>query len=1361
MGCFGRHLAVFFILLSATLCSASFRECYSAEKISRFWEAPAYEQGNQQIINFQLFYFYSFSFDNSTQSASLENLSLADADNLAASFPSIPARDFSPVSAALSASSSSLSNSSASQRAAHFTLQAAKKAAETLFSQEQMALLITPSPLVPIALADSIMKVQALSDYAVYYPLQFKRFLSSLANAYDSSNSAAEELAKLADSQFDSLSYAGAGSPEYSGRAKAAYLQSASLLSSKQFCASHLADADAISAYFSSSPALPDFSSPGIADYLQSTAGKNENSSIMRLAKAYSGLSEANAQMQSEYDTGLLRSRGLVRQLSIEVDLLEKERLDLIQQPIIPSTSGSTAYIGSQFSGIYAGLQQAKQGLAQSQNGFADAQLSFSSARAEGYLAAAISELESASQSANSSLSSLASVRSNAQSAVGMEQQFASEMISKAEAKTSEKSLSVGDAQAISEASALLKSAKAEFSSAESQKSLGERFAAYGKAASLASESLLRAEGRAALPALESAKQQLGSLSSLISAAQSDGLDMAYEKGKLSDYLQLLSDASSPDAYSIVLDAARQDEEAILLRLSEKYPGIGEKYVQTKLIISEIQKTKPQFLPEFSSLSGYFSDGKLQIRAAAGKIAKISASLDSYYIAAQKELPAHLSALLSSNAEALETMEQPVLGRQTKYAATISTLNPSAFGYSGQLTFFLPTKIPVYSADFESGDEITDAYPEKGKTTIVLPRVEAWQAFAFKAKKSEQPAQITSSQDSCSIASPEQSEIRRTIEFFASRDLPLLGIYENAPAGAFSAKAKYFGRSFGLQLSGTAAYGDIEGAKQGKNSLEISYLVFSPFAFSTGVRAFEPAGIGKKKISYLAEVSSIAIDCNSASLAIDEPFSQISGFSVESLSGSKVSQAKAIASGTTTHLSFQFSPLKTGTTESFAISYVLSNQSEAISEALLQAELQAKYYNRSSDAEALSEAKNLLSQNRTDEALALLSQMRQSAQALAISRSSPDYSQFLEENTSASQLLQSVKDTQAQLSSGNMSEWAAKLQALSSPLQSALESASSDAEAGNYAKALASARKATAEFRSSLSSLAWKSSEEAADGYAKARGVQSPDAAALRAAQDEITRAQQLFSEGEHLQSLLSSSRALQMLAEMAGTQEQRGLEAKAGTDAITLQFAALHANTQQLLTNYSALYSSLSASSKKQLPLTPSQAQSRIDDAAKSLAAAQKAKLPQQALQQANQSYSSLQAVSQSLQDSIITLGQSAASSLKVAQLALSEARQKSSPEESSDISQIASEVSKAEDFLANSLYADSLMSSDRAVSAANAFLSRKTSPAFDTKAVALGAISLAFLAAAAYYFTVMKKPGGKPKGEKKKVQKEETEKD
>ncbi|MEM2137927.1 MAG: hypothetical protein QW568_02470 [Candidatus Anstonellaceae archaeon] len=1358
MGCIGRHLLLLFAL-SSIVSAASFSDCIYANPLVRFWEKPGYSSSNPYIFHFGFADFYSFSFDNSTLGMAAENLTLASAQE-----PTISSS--SPKSAidALSRASASLASASLAQRVAHSLSQSAQQSASTLLSPLEFSMLFYSSPTIQLAsYANTFFKAYSISNYVGGYPIAYRQMLASSADAYDSSNAAAAELAKDADEKLSALEKAGAGSEIYSGAAKRSYFESQSFIASTACKKSREAGMQ-IYEYFDSAPQLPNFTSVGFLDYLQRTAGKKSSLAIS-LANFSSSLSAAAASMQSEYSTSLLSAKTSIANLQSSAEQLSSERLELMGElpPIGPSETQPVLQVGTEFGGIYSGLLSAKQALSESQQLFSDAQLSYSSKNADSYLANAISQLQLARKKSEAASSSLEKVRASATGAVEIEREFAESAIAKAESKLASAPATSTDLQAFAAASGFLEQARQSLASASSKRTLGEKFSAYSNAARLAAEASVRAESRLFLQESNMAKQALDSLSSLISAAEKDGLDLAYEKGRLSEYRSLLQSSQSAEAFQILSQAAAQEKQDILLRLSEKYSGLEEKYAAALQAISEIRATKPAFLLEFNKLAPYFPEGKPNLALLAGKLSKADLQLDSYLASSQQALPQHLSAILTRNTVVMETIGPPVLGRQADYEATITTSNPSPFSYPSSLSFQAVTSVPLYSSDLRSGDSLTDAYPEKGKTTIIIPTVGSNQALSFKFEKKYSPAQVTSSEDSCSLAAQDGAEATREISFFASSPIPSFEINEEVPAQTSSGSASYKGAKVPLSLSSDGASetltGKLQNIPQGKNSLSISYSVPQPFSLSQGERSYQDLAFGAKKIAYEVSLSNIALDCDSAQVLLPEQFSGISSVAVISLGSEKVSKQQVLPEGTASRISFIISPLRKGSQPRFLASFTVTNSSEAISQALSQAELQVSFYNRSSDAATLSQAKFLISQNRTDEALSLLAKMR--AQAASLQYSQEGQTAYEKENLSSSELISSSLQAQESLASMGLLSDAALLAKPTAALQSSLVSAAGEKEFGDYSKAASSLRKAAAEFRSSLLQLAWKASEDASEEYAKTRKAGLEQSAAgkpyagdssLQQALSHISEAQRLFTKGEHLQSFVSSSRARAILQSLSSSSEQSDADAKSSAASIASEFSSLKSKTEALLSTYSSLYSSLSGQSKRQLPFTPAQAQQKIDDAQKGLNAALKSKSGSQSLAGANASYAKLEAISASVENAISSLQSSAESSLKVAKLALSEARKKSNPDEASDLSQIESEVSKAESFLANSLYSDSIMSSDRAVRAANALLSRQASGNIDSKSILLAAVSLLFIAAAVYYFAVASKKGAK---EKKKLEK------
>lgn len=1360
MGCWdGPLAAMVLLLLLPTLSAASFSDCFPSQQLERFWEKPSYAPGNPYIYRLFFADFYSFSFDNASQSLALENLSLAKPSEISAILPPQKAKLASAASSSLSQLHAHLGNATASQYRAHALSKPAQDAAATLFGPIDVTLFFLPNTGAMIAAyANTFLKAHSISTYMGAYPAEHASFLSSTAGIYDSANAAASSLAQGADEELAFLEKAGAGSVSYSGKAKSAYFEAQSFLSSQK-CPSHKERATQIGQYSQSSPPIPDFASVGLPGYLQETVGTG-NSSLHSLARFASRLSEAALAMQSEHSTSLLSAKTAISSLQGETDSLGQERLELIgDAPSFLSGGEGSLSVGGEFGGIHSGLLLARQELAESQRLLSEAQLSHSSKSADGYLASAIAQLELAGKKSQTAFSSLAQVRTSAQDAVAAQKEIAQTAISRAESALSAPLTSATDASASADARGFLEKAKQEFSLANGKRTLGERFISYSDAAKLAAEAVVRSESRAFLPQSNLARQKLTSLSSLISASEKDGLELEYERWKLDEYNKLLQSANSADAIGAISDAADADRQAILLRLAERYSYLEEKFTSASAAVLEIRGSKPSFLPGFERLSQYFPGGMLDVSLAAGKLSKMDAQLEQAGAEIQLAMPQHLSAILSANVRILESIEQPALGTQTAYSATISTMNTARFSYPSPVQFTAATTIQIYSSDQLSGDKLFDTYPENGKSILVLPSVDAGQSLSFTFGKTEQPAQITSSQYSCTGATAGQAEVEKEISFFTTRPLPSLSISEEVPSGTISGLAKYNGAAIPLQPQsngngGALLSGKLAGVSQGKHSLQISYAVSYPFSISQPDKAYEGIAPGAKKVSYVVSVSNPSLDCDSATASFAEPYSGISGFTVAPLaSHQKVSGTRAIPSGPSTFLSFDFAPLRKDQPSKFALSFVIANESEAVSQALAQAELQAAFYNRSADAATVAQAKFLLSQNRTAEALSLLDKMGR--QAASLSYNTADRTAYGRENASAQELLAKAIAAQGEISPVSP-QGAAELSLATAAFRVSLESAESFAAADDSSKALSSARKASAGFRSSLSELAWKYSLEASDEYAQARKA-GADARQLDSAQQQISDAQRLFTAGEHLASFTASAKARAALASLSDASSQQDASAASQAQKISDDFSSLRSKADSLLATYSSHYSSLTGASKKKLPFTPSQAQQKIDDAQKQLSAALKSKSGAAALLGANQSYAKLADASASLENAISSLAFSAESSLSVAKLALSEARQKALSEDESDLSQIASEVSRSEGFLANSLYADSLMSSDRAISAANTLLSKRSDAGLDGKSILLGLISLAFIGAAVYYFSFANKKS--PPGGKKKIAKGEKE--
>jgi len=1333
--------------------SASFSDCFPSGELSRFWQDASYISSNPNIITIWSIHSYAFAFDNSTESLGLENISIMNGSALLARVPVVHRSTLSEPAALLTRASEELALAKEAKHSSHELSTKAQAAVRDNFGLQNI-LLTNVFFLTAFVQLDILMKVTDVSSFISLYPLQYFAVLEHAASAHDSLQFSALSLSRLAQAEYEFLYKAGAGSQNYSGEASTAFNYAESLLApSSGFCVNEEAAYQKAYNYFALSPQLPDFSEAGFSSRLNALGNAGENSSIARTLSLYMLLSEAKSSMLDEYSTAKLSAQDSLRSLSSELSLLGSEKLELIGDPS-PSSGGTSLIIGTIYTGIYSGYLNAKDDSSRAQSLILSSQASFSSKEADGWLSQAISEAQSSSEISQAALVSLRLVRSNAEAAVFSQKKAAQEAITTAQNSTGASASSLASAQALSSARALLTQAEDSFASASTLSSLGARYQAYTTAARLADRAYLLSQSQQAVSAQLAAEQALSKYSSLLSSARIDGIDVAYEQETLSEYRALLASSPSVDIISAVLSATESDQQALLLRIYEAYSYLEEKYARASEVSDEMRAFAPALSQKLSLFSTYFPSGKLDAEAAIGHIKQTEQGLDSILILSEQQKPQYISSTLSQNAFVSEIYETPVLGRQTDYSAYITTKNPSTLSSTSQTPFTARTSVPIYSSDFSSGDAVADAYPDKGKTAIILSGISPFQSFSFTFMKKDQPAQIISSTDSCSFATEELAQASRAITFVSSRAIPALSISQPAPLFSHTASVSYSGQKFPLSsfTSGDedSLQGEISGVPSGKGELTISYSVAHPFITSLSAHEYETLPLGAKKVSYILSLSPASLSCPSATISLYEPYIGIANLSITPLSGEKVVRASAAASGSETQISLAFSPLAKGKASSFAISYILQDTAQALTEAFSQAELLVLTYNRTKDALMLAEAKSLAAQGKSNEALLLLSQMRKDAQEL--SYSTGDYQLFLQEKSEAGSALSSLTPIQNSMMLSNSSSKTT----FSSTLfkyQASLASASDEADAGGYEKAVSILRKAKTDLFTSLATLSLSSLESASEKYAAAQKQGAGNSTIISAAQGELSEAQSYYTQGDFAQSLLHASAATSILSSLEQASSISALEIASQAENLRSEYAALRAEVEPLLANYSSQYAALTTQSRRQLPFTPTAATTRLSDADKLLAASKKSTLaPSEALSQANSSLAKLSALHTSLSNALTSLSSSASSSLSVAQSALAEVKSRASAE---DARQIGDEVARAEDFLASAMYSDSLASSDRAIKAANSALSKASAGGNPLQTIALALISLAFLAAAAYYFFAGKKRA--PPEEKKEVPKAE----
>lgn len=1338
MRCVGRHLHSLLLslcILSSLASAADFSGCYPSERLDRFWLSQDYAAQNPLIMRFLAFNIYAFPFSGSLESLGLERAQVMPGEDFLRSLPE-NGKGFEGVATNLDSASSSLHCAKQSLSNAQYLASSAKSAIETSFGITA----IGQDGLVYGGLAAPALRVADFASYAYGFEYEYFATLGCTADAFDSVNDAGRAACAKAQSEYARLGLAGAGSDAYSGSAKEPYLYARSLLFSGGACEKANLSSETILSNFRQSQNLPDYSGAGVADYLNSAAG-GTNSSIYRIASLSSSLSSAYAGMELEYQTALLQAKSSEKRLAEEASSLSREELSLIGDLPSSSEPAGTITVGMGYGGIESAWKQSSNDLGKAQDEIALAE-SASKSRTENYLATAILRANAAHTIASNALAAAGAARADAASAAAARKISAQSAILRAEgAKAASSPGSLSSQEAYRAASGLLDKAKEEFSSAERTTSLGRRYYGFAKAEGLADQSYREFSGEERYAESADAMRAVEALERLAKAAQKDGLDASYELGRVEQYQSLLSSAYTQELAAAVFDSAQDDYDSLALRIYEQYSPLEGEYMGAVSLSGALSSAGAGVDCGLDGIAPLFPSGRLDAAFGAGKLAAAKDALGRCREEFKKRMPAALSAILEKNSHVDELSETPVLGSPTLYQAAIYTSNPTSLSYNGKVGFLAATSNPLYSSEIFGSPLPADAYPESGKTRIILDGVLPGSSFHFSFKKTVQAAQRTGAYDTCLQASQLSASMRREISFFATMQLPELMVSEPAPPLSRFGKLSYNGNMVPAEAfegeTQSSLSASIANIPQGKGSLSLDYSVPFPFEASASEISFESLPLGARRGAMLIDVSGSKIDCASSEVEIYLPYSSPSNISLsctQGCSGSLSFTRESWQNSTTLRAKL---PVAKGTAKRIAAYFTLEDPSAALSEALFLAEQQLAAFNRTSDALLLADARALAAANRTSDALAILSKMRQGAAELSLIRA--DFALYSEERSALSESLSSLSSLRDYLLLENSTEAAA---IISSPLSKCLasaEAADSDAKSEPI-KALSSLRKAKTALFSSLAESSWDYISGISSSAAKAAKTSKPGS--LGRAWQLLSEAERLYAQGEFAQALAPASEASKALAEAALQDSYAQSNASSTAEALRQEYAVLRNSTGQLLISYSAQYSAISAQGKKKLPITPSEAEKAISDADKGIAASQKQSASQQEqLALADSSFQKLKSTADILSGSMDSLKQSASSSLAVARAALAEAKAKVGISKKQDVENMENEVQSASELLASGQYGESIASSDRAIKAANAALSGASSQ-IDTKALLLGAVSLVFIAAAAYYFLRGKKP-------------------
>ncbi|MEM4348426.1 MAG: hypothetical protein QXN37_02550 [Candidatus Anstonellaceae archaeon] len=1327
-----------FIFLSC-ISFASLTECINPSPLERFWTLSSYINSNPYIYDFGGLKFYSLEFFNSTKTLEISNVSLVGWEKLRSSLSLENSREVEKVKVKMEAASQAIADAKEAYAISYNYWKSAKDALkEVEYNLENIALFSFTFIYLPAfpflfeaALAYKAIRLADVSVYSFYFPIYYSATLSKAADAYENANAAALEAAFLAQSLLDELEHAGAGSPKYSGAAKDPFLHAKSKSTSlSNFCQRQKKSSDAIVEYFASKPHMPDFSNISFGSYLQITAGDGEYSAVWSLLKIYKELSQAKKEMESEYLNTEFAAEASLQQLSAKINELKKEEIVLIGEPAF---AADKMVVGPEFSGVAAGLIQAEAQYEKAKQMYQEAQKAKSS-KMKDYLAIAIKSAKDSEAIAANAILSLSKVHSAAVAAVDEEKKIAEKAISEAESKINF-SVSSLEASSLSfQSLKALEEAKKAYAQASLEQTLGKKYKAYASAVESASRAILLAESSQIADTSNTVRQAFTQLKDLLNAAEKDGLDVSYYKEQLRELEGLFKSSllltAKEELHDKLLKLLYEQKNEVLLLLEAHYSHIEEDYCRLLQDAAVLRQQDAFALQEIDSIGLYFDGCNCKFEKAAGKLKEIQAELTKLKAKKQNRIPDFLSFMLSQNVKPLELIPPPVLGQTQKAQIALLTSNPSNFSSTAPISFSAKTSIPLYSSEATEGT-LLDAFYKDGQTTIVVPSVSPQQSFFFRFEKEYSPTKKTSSFQKCKKAFPQEAEIELSISFSASSFLPVLFIQESTAGPSKEAYAHFSGTSYRLEsvnVPHPQIYGKIERVPAGQHLLTIKYYLLEPFKVIKKESSFEKSSTAAK-ISYVVEVRDIAIGCEEATVLLHEPFSA-SNFSIVPIGTHKISKQNFVSFGGNTQASFSFELPQSSQSLQFLATFTINSLASAADEALLQAELQTTFSNKSSLQTILSQAKLLLQQNKTEEALSLLLLMPRSIEI-------PMHFEFESESAKIAQALSIANESINRLLSANATSKAAQLSSLIFALSDAKNQAQLLFDQGKAGEAVSTLRKSYNQFTSSIATLASKTASSTAQALSS---MKSPPAQA----QEQISEAFVLYTKGDFLSSFERAALAA-VLIENSEKIEQLKLQAAAEeAEVLKAEFTKRKSAIEEKLLQYAQQYSSLSSQTKRKLSIMPSDAQEKLDAAQKRISAKQKD--PFKVLSEVNLSLQEILQLEETIDKALLQLKSSAQSSLQVAQLAVEEA---SGSAREDEVVQLKQELSKSEEFFEAGLYADSLVSSEKAIRTANAILSRK--PQLDIKAIGLGLASVIFILLAAWIFF----EGSRKEKEKKQLPK------
>lgn len=949
---------------------------------NHFWESGLWVYENQYVLKLGSLSVWSPQFQSTLDSLQLDEWDILSGNSLESMLGDAEKKDLGTVAYHLKNANSFLSKAK-SERDKSFIL---SKNFQDMSLARYAVVLVATSWGGPVTMAlgtviaFGILDFKEGVDYVNNYPVSWKSSMSNSFSSLEEADIAANNMLNGVLKKYGELERMGAGSENYTGEAKEAFLSTSQLFSAISYWKENKANIGGettggkyveissslndLSSYLSKSPDDPSFSQFNLPFMPNSIAGK-DSSIILLLLDDYRTLESARVAMEDEYSSAVSSAEAKSQSTSSLLSSLSSDSLNLIDyNALLFTDEKGEVLMGEEVGSIAERLSTANNIHREALSSLSNAKNTHAR-KGKYYLSDAISLSSSALSLEDRTSLLLEQIDKEASEAVtSAETKAKSELENARGAIDSFSPSSVADDLLKKSANEKYNEASSLYSKATISGKRGERFSLLlqsigeaKKAAYLISDSSMAAELEK-----QDILSALFSFESAIQKAETDGIDVSSDRIALSNHKQLISGGLfEEETYAHIINEMNIRTQSIYAKAASIYSSLPEKRDGILELISFFPSQATSF-DETERL--YVRNDEISFPAALGNLKALENTYNRILLNMEKEKDSVVKKRMEESALAITTTPDSFyLDKSSTITASIYLSNDLPLS----LTELTPVEISLaysfLSSDIlSSSPEITDITYSSSERKLVLyfSSIAPLSSYSIHLQKAVTPARTTAVGESIDFLSQFRADITKTVSFTADEDLPSLFAEITLPSSSLNANAFLNG----LPLEGEHKDNEtlllpLSSVSQGKNTLTISYSIENPYGVDkTGM--LSTAGDTETVISYELKISDVLHDFSNLKIeSLDEANSSVSSFNIISKTGHGISNIAHSVSPAGLLYSFDIDRLSKGDEALFSVIYTADSSSQYAQSLLDNLEPAAKASNDPAIISAWNDANSL------------------------------------------------------------------------------------------------------------------------------------------------------------------------------------------------------------------------------------------------------------------------------------------------------------------------------------------------------------------------------------------------------------------